>query len=275
MSRANKKMSGAAVMVIAAEGEHKYIKVNKVALRVRLVDQRIEAEILYPRQSTWTRMTLYKGLKEYSLCIPIDPDRYTSEGARVSVPRLVYKLWVDPTFDLFYTTGSALLRARDGNRYNCNPANWEPLRAKRGSQPKVPENPTHEAQEPVGATEPQAQQAAQTMPEQPITEQAAQPVPEQPSTEQKQVQPTTEQPTSIYRALIERAVCYTQLHIACQAALYAALANSSKAAVATFKARGHEPNAYCFMGMDSDTLELGCADSQPVRINLSDAPEFI
>lgn len=224
--------------VLPEDDKYKYLQLGKATLRV--IAEPLTVEVRYPN-STWRALTITK-VPEFAVSVRPDPGKYVGAHVRVVLARLLYKLYVDPAFALFYSSGSQVLKAVDGDRSNMHIQNWMPAAKKYSKATAV-----------IAPTEPA--------------------VKEEPPQESLDTEKTAS--ASVYMELFNRAQNYAMQHVACQAALYAALSNSGVTEVSQFRSFGIHPSEFRFMGIHNSVLTLGSGDSAVIYIELTDAPEFI
>lgn len=235
------KVEGLRAMVIAPrEGDTwRYCQVGIATIRCTVKPFAIQ--VMYSDRSdnkVWKDLKVAQTARD--LVVRIRANRYVHRQVQIALQRLVYKLYVDPEFPLWYTTGSKLLASVNGDRTCLVPENWYVL----GQSSTLQQDQT----------------------EQP--EQQQQPTPTPAATPQPVA---TNINSSVFHTLLENARTWKQKELAIQFCLLHALKNSSRQKLLEFKG---EPEEYHFLGYDGTVLTVGRDNDEPLQILVTENPEL-
>lgn len=242
------KVEGLRAMVIAPrEGDTwRYCQVGIATIRCTVKPFAIQVMYSDRPDKIWKDLKIARTARD--LVVRIRANRYVHRQVQIAMQRLIYKLYVDPEFPLWYTAGSKLLASVNGDRTDLVPENWYVLGQTSTQQPEQQQQPPE--QQPVQV--PSAQQPALTP-------------------------AATSQPSaacsnnSVFHLLLENARTWKQKELAVQFCLLHALKNSSRQKILEFRG---SPDDYHFLGYDGTVLTVGRENDEPLQILVTENPEL-
>lgn len=233
------KVEGLRAMVIAPrEGDTwRYCQVGIATIRCTVKPFAIQVMYSDRPDKIWKDLKIARTARD--LVVRIRANRYVHRQVQIAMQRLIYKLYVDPEFPLWYTAGSKLLASVNGDRTCLVPENWYVLGQSSTQQPDQPE-----------------QQSAPS------------PAPALAATSQPAAANTN---SSVFHTLLENARTWKQKELAAQFCLLHALSNASRQKLREFQGK---PEEYHFLEYDGTVLTVGRENDEPLQILVTENPEL-
>lgn len=240
------KTDGLRAMVVAPrEGDAwRYCQVGIATIRLTVKPLAVQVMYSDSPDKAWRDLKMARVSRD--LVVRVRSHRYVHHQVQIALQRLIYKLYIDPEFPLWYTKGAKLLAAVNGDRTCLVPENWYVL-----GQPSI--------------RKPEQHQPEQHRPEQPAPVPVVQPPAQAPRSS------VTDGCSNVFHTLLESARTWKQKELAVQFCLLHALKNSSRQKLLEFQGR---PEEYHFLGYDGTVLTVGRDNDEPLRILVTENPEL-